>query len=97
MYPIRQARRIVRTEGKEMKIDVRSVVQAVVIALLLAVLTAAGSTYVEVKMLRKDVDALWSDTSEQIQDHGETHKKLEEDIKYLERAMPRMAEREPSE
>ena len=97
MYPIRRARRIVWTEGKEMKIDVRSIVQSVIIALLLAVLTAAASTYVEVKMLRKDVDTLWSDTSEQFQGHGETHKKLEEDIKYLERAMPRVAEREPPE
>ncbi|OGO07977.1 MAG: hypothetical protein A2Y61_02560 [Chloroflexi bacterium RBG_13_60_13] len=50
------------------------ILESVMTALLIAVLGAAVSTYIEVRMLRKDVDQLqksldelWADTSEQVQ------------------------------
>ncbi len=39
-----------------MKIDVDRIVQAVIVALLLSLVAAAGQTYVEVKMLRHDME-----------------------------------------
>ncbi len=43
-----------------MKIDVDRIVQAVIVGLLLSLLAAAGQTYVEVKMLRHDLDRIES-------------------------------------
>lgn len=41
-----------------MKLNFQGIVQAIVVALLLGILSAAVSTYMEVKMLRRDVDRL---------------------------------------
>lgn len=41
-----------------MKLDLRAILQSLIVALLLAVLGAAVSTYVEVRMLRHDVERL---------------------------------------
>ena len=41
-----------------MKIKLDSIVQAVIVAMLLAIMGAAFQTYVEVKLLRQDVDRL---------------------------------------
>jgi len=40
------------------KINWQGIVQAIVVALLLGILSAAWSTYLEVKMLRVEVDRL---------------------------------------
>jgi hypothetical protein len=41
-----------------MKIDTQSIVQGLIVGLLMAIFAAAISTYVEVKLLRADVDRL---------------------------------------
>lgn len=50
-----------------MKIRWEGVVQAVVVALLVSVVVAAEQTYVEVKMLRKELDQLRVDVSDALQ------------------------------
>lgn len=39
-------------------LDVHAIVQSVIVALLLALLGAAASTYIEVRLLRHDMDRL---------------------------------------
>jgi predicted transcriptional regulator len=41
-----------------MKLNVQAMIQSLIVALLLAIAAAAVSTYIEVKLLRQDVDRL---------------------------------------
>ena len=50
-----------------MKIRWESVVQSVVVALLVAMAVAAEQTYIEVKMLRKELDQLRVDVNDALQ------------------------------
>lgn len=50
-----------------MKVKWEGVVQSLIVALLLSVLGAAAQTYIEVKMLRKEVDTLRIDVNDALQ------------------------------
>lgn len=54
-------------EPGAVKIRWESVVQSVVVALLVAMAVAAEQTYIEVKMLRKELDQLRVDVNDALQ------------------------------
>jgi hypothetical protein len=57
----------VAEEPGAVKIRWESVVQSVVVALLVAMAVAAEQTYIEVKMLRKELDQLRVDVNDALQ------------------------------